>query len=213
MPAPQISTFSPRPAAPRQYSATASGERCAERTSSSQGMLRLASSSRQGCIRSRSDSEPISTPTSGCSGTFASLSLGRRQRDIGAVAHPFPADLLASRVSALARLGDRRAERAHVEDSASARQECLLAHRRAGLKDDRAGFLGRGYSGDRRALVGTGRVIAGGEHYRHAGLIRDSELQIIEIAVRGRGERLEQIALEPRQDRLSLGIAETNVEL
>ena len=64
-PAPAISTRSPRSRAERAYSATASGWRWAERTSSSQAMSRAASSSSAGCMRSRSDSEPIRMPTRG----------------------------------------------------------------------------------------------------------------------------------------------------
>ena len=47
----------------RAYSATASGVRCAERTSNSHAMPRASSSSSAACIRSRSDSEPTRMPT------------------------------------------------------------------------------------------------------------------------------------------------------
>src|SRR5450759_4808829 len=213
MPAPQIRTFSPRPAAPRAYSATASGERCAERTSSSWAMSRLASSSRQGCMRPRSDSEPIRIPTSTCSATCIRLSLRRFESDVGAIAHALPADLLAGSVGSLARRGDRRAERAHVQDAPAARYQCLVAHRCAGLEYDRAGRFGLGDAGNRRALVGACRVVAGREHDRHAGLLRDAQLYILERAVCNRAQRLEQVAFESRQDGLSLGIAEAYVEL
>jgi len=191
----RISTFSPR--RPRRDSTRPRRREngAPERTSSSQGMLRAGELVQAGlhslAVGLRADQHSHH----GCSGTFASLSLGRRQRDIGAVAHPFPADLLASRVKRASRASaDRRAERAHVEDSAVRSSGVSRAHRRAGLKDDRAGFLGRGYSGDRRALFGAGRVIAGGEHYRHAGLIRERRAQISSSPFAAEGERLEQIA-------------------
>ena len=95
-PAPQISTLMPRPAAPFAYSATASGARCAERTSNSHAMPRASSSSVAPFSRSRSDSDPIRIPTSGSD-------TGHR-RDVPPALGALERDEVDRRVRALARI-------------------------------------------------------------------------------------------------------------
>src|SRR6266576_2986797 len=97
-PAPAMSTRKPRPRAVRPYSATASGCRCAERTSNSCAMPRASSSSIAACMRGRSDSEPTTIPTSG-------LDMDHRC-DVAPVPHAREGDVLAGRVRPLACLRD-----------------------------------------------------------------------------------------------------------
>ena len=101
-PAPQISTFKPRSRAERQYSATASGCRCADRTSNSYAMPRLSSSSSAPCIRSRSDSEPTRIPTTGSDNGC------RLARDVGTIARAVERDERRGLVRALAGGRERR---------------------------------------------------------------------------------------------------------
>ena len=61
--------------------------------------------------------------------------------------------------------------------------------------------------------VVAGRVVAGREDDGDRGIIRDLEIDAGEIACRRCGERPEQVAVEAREQRLRLGIAETAVEL
>src|SRR3954451_17703441 len=130
-PAPAISTFSPRPAAVSQYSATAFGVRCAERTSNSHGIPRLSSSSIAACIRSRSDSEPTRMPTTGSD-------TGGLERDVAPELHARERDLLRGGVGPVAGLADVGAERGHVEDPAAVGDEAAVVARGAGVEDERA---------------------------------------------------------------------------
>src|SRR5581483_12041083 len=145
-PAPQISTSRPRPAAPFAYSATASGARCAERTSNSQPIPRASSSSIAACIRSRSDSEPTRIPTRS-SGTGGGL------RDVAPVAGSVEGDQLDRVVGAAAGGGEVGAGGGHREDPAAVRHQRAAANRRAGVEDERAGRLGGGDPVDPGARV------------------------------------------------------------
>ena len=103
-PAPAMITRTPLSRAPRQYSATASGVRCAERTSSSCAIPRDSSSSSAGCIRSMSDSDPTRIPTTASANVRPLLDL---PCDVRTVPRPFEMNPLDAGVGALARLGDR----------------------------------------------------------------------------------------------------------
>src|SRR5262249_37918041 len=115
-PAPAISTFSPRPAADSQYSATAFGARWAERTSNSQPIPRLSSSSIAACMRSRSDSLPTRIPTSGSD-------TGGLQGDVSAVAHAVELDARRGGVGVVAGLAEVGADPGHVQDPAAVGDE------------------------------------------------------------------------------------------
>src|SRR5581483_5160866 len=116
-------------AAARAYSATASGVLCAERTSSSQAMPRASSSSSAGCIRSRSDSEPTSTPTTG--------SATRHRRDVASEPHALEGHLADRLVDPPARLRQLGSERRDREDTAPARDQAPVAGGRPAVEDDR----------------------------------------------------------------------------
>ena len=81
------------------------------------------------------------------------------------------------------------------------------------MEDERAGCLRRVEPRDHRAPVDARGVAVGGEDDRHGCAGSVAQLRATEIPARGSGERLEQVALEQREDRLGLGIAEPAVEL
>src|SRR5919201_1818336 len=209
-PAPAITTFRPRRRALRAYSATASGCRCAERTSNSYPIPRAASSSRAGCMRSRSDSEPTRTPTTGPSVDDTHPAL---QRDVGPVAHAREGDERTGRVGALARFRQRRAHGSDVQDPAPVRHEPVASQRGPGVEDERSRRLGVIDAVDRHAgVVAAGGVVGAGEDDRHGGLPCGRELGVGEVAAGGRLERREEVALDQWNDDLRLRIAETTVE-
>ena len=80
--------------------------------------------------------------------------------------------------------------------------------RRPRVEDERSGGLGRLDSLDRRALVAPLGVLATRDHDRDRCSIRNLQL-LREVT----GELRQQVAREPREERLRLGIAETAVEL
>ena len=79
---------------------------------------------------------------------------------------------------------------------------------RSRVEDERPCRLGRLDSLDRRALVVASGIVTSGEHHGHRRAIR--ELQILrEVAC----EQRHEVALEPGEERLRLGIAEAAIEL
>src|SRR4051812_12865124 len=156
MPAPQTRTLSPRPAALLQYSATASGLRCAERTSNSCPIPRAVNSSMHGCIRSRSDSEPTRIPTT-TSATDA-LPLCRACGDVCPELHPFELDLPDGGVRAIACAPHRLAGRDDVQPPPAARHELPVAQRRPCVEDGGAKLLGGRHTTDRHAGLARRRV-------------------------------------------------------
>src|SRR4051812_36981562 len=138
-PAPQIRTRRPRSRAERAYSATASGVRCAERTSNSHPMPCSSSTSIAPCIRSLSDSEPTRMPT-----------LTSATCDVLAVAHAGEMYAVDGAVCGGTCSCHRLAAADDVQDSAAVRDGAAVLERRAGVKDERAGRLGLGDALDRR---------------------------------------------------------------
>src|SRR3954447_16881197 len=204
-PATAISTFSPRPAADSQYSATAFGARWAERTSNSHAMPRASSSSIAACIRSRSDSLPTRMPTSG------SDTGGRLQCDVVAVAHVLERDLLRCSVGAVARLAEVVADRGDVQDPATVGDELLSATRRRRVEHERPAGLRLLDPEDRRAVVPSLGIGARGEHDRDRGAVAHRERR--ELAARRVVAGGQQVAVQERQDHLGLRVAEPAVEL
>ena len=105
-------------------------------------------------------------------------------------------------VRARARLGHRGPERRDREDPPAVRDEPAVAQCRAAVEDERAAGLRLGDPVDRRArVVAARRVVGAGEHDRHrrVGALAHRERDRLSVAVRGGGERLEQVAVEPRQ--------------
>ena len=66
---------------------------------------------------------------------------------------------------------------------------------------------------DRRARVAALGIRLCGESDGDGGGLGDAQLDVAEVAGGGAAERLGQVALHPRQDRLRLGVAEAAVEL
>src|SRR5438128_6909152 len=209
-PAPAISTRKPRSRAPRQYSATASGLRWAERTSSSWGIPRLSSSSSAGCIPSRSDSDPTRMPTSGASAADTLASLGG---DIAAVPRAREVDPLHGRVGRRPCAGERVAGRSDGEDAAPVRDEPAVPNGRARLEDERTVPFGLLDPRDRRARVAPAGVGGRGEDDGHGGPVRGAELGPAQASARRGGEHSEEVVFEQRDDRLRLGIPETAIGL
>src|SRR5580765_8804172 len=92
-------------------------------------------------MRSRSDSEPTTMPTSGldmCHG-----------RDVLAIAHVGKGDAIARAVGKLARGDNAVADARHVENPAAVRDEAIALARRPCVKDERPFFLGLGDAVDR----------------------------------------------------------------
>src|SRR5207253_2632234 len=82
-----------------------------------------------------------------------------------------------------------------------------------GVKDQRACCFGALDPLDRGADVDAARVVLGGEHDGYRRVLRSSEVGTQKASCcRGR-HRPEQVALEQREQRLRLGIAEAAVEL
>ena len=94
-----------------------------------------------GCMRSRSDSEPMRMPT---------RSLSHRCRDD--TAHR-ERDALHGRVSQLSRRGDVRPNARNAEDAAAASHERVVPSRRACVEDERAELSCLVQADDRRARV------------------------------------------------------------
>ena len=90
---------------------------------------------------------------------------------------------------------------------------CSPCSGRSRVEDDCAGRLRVFDPLDRRAGVRPLRIAAGREHDGHRGVVGDAELDPLEIPTRRGSERTEQIAVEARQDRLRLWVAEACVEL
>src|SRR5438105_2795253 len=209
-PAPAISTRSPRTRAPRQYSATASGVRWAERTSNSCAMPRVESSSSAGCIRSRSDSDPTRMPTRRAPAADTLAPLGRH---VAPVACAPEVDPLHGRIGRLPGLGHGIPRRGDGQDAPAVRDEAPAAHRGAGMEDERAVPLGVVDSLDRRPRVALRGIARSGEDDGDGGLVRSVQRPSAEVALSRGGEHAEQVVLEQRDDRLRLGIAEAAVEL
>src|SRR5438132_7315577 len=168
-------------------------------------MPRASSSSSAGCIRSRSDSEPTTIPTSG---------LDMRDRgDVLPVAHSFERDAFARGVGALARVADRVAGGGHVEDPAAVGYDLIFLPGRSGVEDECALRFRVADSGDPGADVPAGRIVARGEDDGHRSTVADAQVHVREITARPGGDRSDQVALEPRYGRLRLRIAEAAVEL
>src|SRR5439155_21164161 len=209
-PAPAITTRRPRCRAVRAYSATASGLRWAERTSSSWAIPLAESSSSAGCIRSRSESEPTRIPTSGASAVDMALRGG--EADVGTRAHACKRDLPNGLVDGGAGLAEIVADRCHGQDPPAVRHEPVSVQRRPRVEDEGARGLGSGDSVDRRPTVALLRIVASSENDGHRSAAGRAELGA-ERARGSAGERLEQVALQARQDRLRLRIPEPAVEL
>src|SRR5579862_6665635 len=205
-PAPQISTLIPRPAADRAYSATASGVRCAERTSNSQTISRASSSSSAACMRARSDSEPTRMPTHGsatCHLRYVASELGAAERH--------PADRL---VRQRARLGYGPASCGDRQDPPAVCDEAALLHRRPAVEHERPGRLGGLDPADLRAGVVTAlRVVRGGNDDVDGRPVTQFELCPAQLSVRGPGEHLEEVPFEKGHQCLRLGVTEACVEL
>src|SRR3954449_2356088 len=169
-PAPAMSTRSPRSLAVRPYSATASGWRCAERTSNSCAIPRASSSSIAACMRSRSDSEPTTMPTSGldmCHG-----------RDVLAIAHVGKGDAVGRAVGKLARSHDVVADARHVENPAAIRDEAVALACSPCVKDERSFLLGLGDTVDRRADIVPCGIFTAGEYDGDRGSVCDREVGV-----------------------------------
>src|SRR6185295_4042103 len=204
-PAPAMSTRSPRSLAVRPYSATASGCRCAERTSNSCAIPRASSSSIAACMRSLSDSEPTTMPIRGldmCHG-----------RDVLAIAHVGKGDAIARAVGKLARGHDAVADGRHVENPAAVGDEAIALACRPCVKDERPFLLGLADAVDRGADVVARGIFTAREHDGDRGSVCDREVGARQIARRRGGEDLEEVSFEAGQERLRLGIAEPAVEL
>src|SRR6266545_7134449 len=211
-PAPAMITLRPRSFALRQYSATASGVRWAERTSSSWAIPRSLSTSTAPCMRSTSDSEPTRMPTSGRSAGDM-LPRPRVQRDVLSIAGARERDALDSRVGMIARFLDRSPDAGDVQDPPAVGDEPVAAERSAGMEDERARRLRRFHAVDRRARIALFRIAAGGHGDRHRCALRRCEGHAGQITVRGGRERHQKISFQARKDHLGLGIAEAAVEL
>ena len=225
-------TRTPRRAAVDAYSATPRGSRWAESTRSSFEMPRSFSSSTAGSIASRSDSEPIRMPDErafllelledrvrrGCRFRLQS-SCG----DVGCLERAMSRRYLAPGKSMRSTAAYTRCSRAFAELEPSAvtlstRPPALgpLPSRRAvpawktSAPSASASSMPRISTPDSARV----RVAARGEHDGHrARPATRSTSAPSEIAGRRRGEGLEQVALETRQDDLGLGVAEAAVEL
>ena len=128
--------------------------------------------------------------------------------DVGAVLHA--GEIYAARrvVGGASCFLDARAQADDIEDAAAVRDEPPVVQGRPGVEDERAGRLRVLDSLDRGPGVAARGVVAGGEHDGHGGAVR--ELRFLrEVA----GEEREEVALEPREEALGLGIAEAAVEL
>src|ERR687891_700267 len=224
MPAPAMITRTPRSAAVDAYSATARGSRCAESTRSSQEIPRLSSSTPATSIASRSDSEPMRIATSGPDssnssriGSGSGLSSGGgmdcSERDVATVLDAGELDLVDRPVGSLARLADRDADARDIEDAPARADERAAPERRARVEDESAGGFGVRDASERHAAFGPIGVAVRSEHDGHGCLWPGRQLDPGERALRRRGERFEEVALEPWQDRLRLGVAEAAVEL
>src|SRR5262245_52143463 len=122
-PAPAINTRRPRSRAVRAYSATASGVRWAERTSSSCAIPRASSSATQSCIRSMSDSEPTRIPTTGAPSATDLAPLGRGECDVGPPPRALERDVLDGPVGEYPRSGEIVADSRHPENPPPVRDQ------------------------------------------------------------------------------------------
>ena len=81
------------------------------------------------------------------------------------------------------------------------------------MEDERAELLGLLDALDRRPRVVPLRILAGRDHDSHCGVRRGLEVDPHKVALRRAGECTEQVAFEPREERLRLRVAEPAVEL
>src|SRR6185295_1710189 len=226
MPAPAMITRTPRSAAVEAYSATPRGSRCAESTRSSLEIPRSFSSSTAGSMPSRSDSEPMRMPTSGPASSNSSRAakgtscrwdsgcdMDRLRCDVRAEDRAWEVDLLDGGVGLLARVRNGVSGADHVEDAPPGRDELAVAQRRARVEDERAGRAGHLDAADRDAALRVVRIAGRGQDNGHGCERIGVELDSGQLAMRGRGKRLEEVAAQAGEERLRLGVAETAVEL
>src|SRR5438876_5642970 len=101
-------------------------------------------------MRSRSDSEPTTMPTSG-------LDMRDCRRDVFPILRAVEGDFPDSVVRAIARVRDGRPERRDVEDPTSVRYQAVALQRGSGVEHERAGRLGILDALDRRPDVAARR--------------------------------------------------------
>src|SRR5437763_10024895 len=111
-------------------------------------MPRAASSSRAGCMRSRSDSEPIRIPTRGDSGTG----------NVATIARAVERDPLDGGVGLCPGVAELLADAGDAEDPPAVRDQRASCACRPGVEDERAGGLRLVDPLDRRARVVPRRV-------------------------------------------------------
>src|SRR6266508_6027957 len=172
-----------------------------------------AYSASAGSMASRSDSEPMTMPTSGPGASSSSSrpngaswtpgsarNVHRLRGDVVPVARARERDSLAGVVRACPRLLERLAQPGHGQNSAAARDEPPVSGGRARVEDERPLGFGRLDPLDRRARVAGLRVALRCEDDGDGGRAGRDELDHAQVAGRRGGERLDEIALEPRQE-------------
>ena len=103
--------------------------------------------------------------------------------------------------------------RRHAEDPAAVRHEPAFVKRGPRVEDVRAGRFGLLDAGDRRAERRPRRDSRGREHDRHRGVVRAASVDVPSVPGGARRERVEQVPSSERHERLRLRIAEAAVEL
>src|SRR3972149_11560327 len=135
------------------------------------------------------------------------------ESDVAPVVRAREVYALHGRVRPLSGLRARVAERRHVEDAAARGQERVLPQGSPRMEDERASPLRVLDTADLDPDLARLRVAPRGEDDRPGARGRDRDLEAREVAGRRGREELEQVALEPRHDRLRLRVAEAAVEL
>src|SRR5579862_3048698 len=103
---------------------------------------------------------------------------------------------------------DGLADADDVEDPAAVRDEPPAVECRPRMEDERTGRLRSFHAFDRGAAVSALRVLVPGDYDRDRCALRH-----LELGAKVAGEQRQQIAIQPGQEGLRLGVAEAAVEL
>ena len=150
-------------------------------------------------------------PTSGLATRPQTLAAAAMSRpELGAL----EGHLLDRLVGARPRVGDGRSGARDRQDPAAVRDQAPVVHRGAAVEDERTGRLGGLDAGDLGArVVAALRIVGRGDDDGDGRLVAHCDAGSGEVAVGGRSQNREQVAVEPRHQNLGLGVAEARVEL
>ncbi len=127
----------------------------------------------------------------------------------------FPADAFHGRVGLQLGLRDRGAQRGDAQHAAAVGDHLAVDDGGAGVKHFHVRHFGRFVqAADRQqAFVVAGIALAGHHHADRRARIPTRRLDFVQPAIDRRFQQIEQVALQPHQDRLAFGIAEADVVL